>query len=153
MGLDMYLTKRHYVKNWNHEPERKHKITVKLNGKLRKDINFDNIGYLIEEVMYWRKSNHIHQWFVENVQEGNDDCEKYYVEKDQLKELLVTINDVLEDHNKASDLLPTQSGFFFGSTEYDSYYFDELEDTKKALEREIKLDHDYNTSYFYQPSW
>ena len=34
MGLDMYLSKRTYVKNWNFQKDdEKHKVTVKLNGK------------------------------------------------------------------------------------------------------------------------
>ena len=39
MGLDMYLSKRTYVKNWDHQPN-KHKVTVKLNNKIRKGIGF-----------------------------------------------------------------------------------------------------------------
>ena len=29
---------------------------------------------IIEQVGYWRKANQIHNWFVENVQDGEDDC-------------------------------------------------------------------------------
>lgn len=39
--------------------------------------------------------------------------------------------------DKASYLLPTRDGFFFGGTEYDEYYFKDLEDTKDILERAI----------------
>ena len=28
MGLDMYLTKNTYVKNWAHNPKTKHKVTI-----------------------------------------------------------------------------------------------------------------------------
>jgi len=36
MGLDMYLYKKSYVKNWNHTPdEQKHSITVRIGGKIR----------------------------------------------------------------------------------------------------------------------
>ena len=39
-----------------------------------------------EEVGYWRKANQIHKWFVDNVQDGVDDCGEYKVTKEQLIE-------------------------------------------------------------------
>ena len=39
------------------------------------------------EIIYWRKANAIHKWFVENVQEGVDDCGEYEVTVEQLTEL------------------------------------------------------------------
>jgi hypothetical protein len=45
-------------------------------------------GSIIEQVGYWRKSNQIHNWFVENVQNGVDDCGAYEVNEYQLQELL-----------------------------------------------------------------
>ena len=56
----------------------------------------------VEDVAYWRKANHIHQWFVENVQGGVDDCKEYYASRKQLKKLLDTVNAVLQ----ASRLVP-----------------------------------------------
>lgn len=41
---------------------------------------------------------------------------------------------VLEDASTARRLLPTQEGFFFGSTDYDQYYWEDLESTKAQLE-------------------
>jgi hypothetical protein len=43
------------------------------------------------------------------------------------------VNEVLEDHSKASELLPTAIGFFFGSTDYDEWYFKDLEYTKEVI--------------------
>ena len=60
MGLDMYLHKKTYVKNWDHmKPEELHEITVKKGGKVRKDIKPDRINEVVEEVAYWRKANAI----------------------------------------------------------------------------------------------
>ena len=42
---------------------------------------FDGVGY-------WRKANEIHNWFVENVQGGEDDCGMYEVSEEKLVELL-----------------------------------------------------------------
>ena len=43
---------------------------------------------IIEEVGYWRKANAIHKWFVDNIQDGEDDCGYYEVAPEQLEELL-----------------------------------------------------------------
>ena len=32
-------------------------------------------NHIAEQVGYWRKANAIHQWFVDNVQDGEDDCD------------------------------------------------------------------------------
>lgn len=50
---------------------------------------------IIEQVGYWRKANQIHNWFIENVQGGEDDCDYYDVSREDLKELLDTCNVVL----------------------------------------------------------
>lgn len=51
----------------------------------------DKYGYehIMEEVGYWRKANQIHNFFVENVQDGEDDC-SYHDEctKEILEDLL-----------------------------------------------------------------
>lgn len=45
--------------------------------------------YTVEEpVGYWRKANHIHNWFVENVQDGIDECQPTEVTAEQLEDLL-----------------------------------------------------------------
>ena len=102
MGLDMYLF----------ESE-------------KEDITFDDIGN-IEELVYWRKANAIHNWFVVNVQNYKDDCEIYPVSKEKLEELLHACKEVLDDYTKAEELLPTKGGSFFGSTLYSDYYFDNI---------------------------
>lgn len=91
MGLDMYLSKKHYVKNWDHQPKEEHvKVTVKQNGKKYPYIDANNITYIQEGVGYWRKANQIHQWFVDNCQNGVDECQEAWVDPEQLRELLQT---------------------------------------------------------------
>lgn len=88
MGLDMYLYKRNYVQNWDHmKPEEKHVITIKKGGKEVKSINKDKIVFIVEQVATWRKANAIHAWFVNNVQDGDDDCGTYDVGVEQLERL------------------------------------------------------------------
>lgn len=44
----------------------------------------------------WRKANHIHKWFVDNVQDGIDNCGTYEVTKEQLEELLNICKEVAD---------------------------------------------------------
>ena len=151
MGLDMYLSKEYYVKNWDHTPKKdRHAITILKGGKPSK-IDTKKITNITVEIGYWRKASEIHNWFVQNVQDGADNCGKYDVSEEQLEELLKLAKEVLADHSKAKELLPTQQGFFFGSTDYDEYYFQSLEDTKKMLTQALKKKDD---GYFqYRSSW
>ena len=68
-----------------------------------------------------------------------DDCRPVEITVDKLEKLLDDCKKVLADHSLASSLLPTQSGFFFGSTEYDEYYFGEIERTIEIIEPVLKF--------------
>lgn len=57
---------------------------------------------LWDGVAYWRKANAIHNWFVENIQNGVDDCGTYEVTKEKLEELLHTCT-VVKCHSKLVD--------------------------------------------------
>ena len=149
----MYLTKKTYVKNWDHmEKENLHQITVKKGGKVRKDIKASRISEIVEEVAYWRKANSIHAWFVENCQDGVDNCQKSYVSLEQLGELLEQVEMILKHKDKAEDILPTVGGFFFGSTDYDKWYFEDMENTKTLLSAIIAEDQGTG-GYYYHASW
>ena len=86
-----------------------------------------------EEVMYWRKANQIRAWFADNLENFHDNGETE-VTKEKLEELLQLVKDTLANRDMASEWLPTSSGFFFGSTEYDEYYWEDLKHTEEALE-------------------
>lgn len=50
-----------------------------------------------EEVGYWRKANQIHNWFVENIQDGVDDCHYHReVTEEDLNDLLIVCERVLD---------------------------------------------------------
>jgi hypothetical protein len=151
MGLDMYLERKTYVKNWDHMTQDE-RTEITLKGKKTKGIKPERIKEITEEVGYWRKANHIHKWFVDNVQDGEDDCNPYYVSKEQLRELLNLCKKIDKDHSLAEELLPTQGGFFFGDTNYDDYYFQSIVDTITMLEKVVK-ESDDNGSFYYQSSW
>lgn len=153
MGLDMYLNRKTYVKQWSHQtPEEKFEITITKGGKPYDGIDISNVTHIEEEVGYWRKANQIHRWFVENVQNGVDDCGEYSVGKSQLEKLLNECREVLNDHSKAEDLLPSAAGFFFGNTDYDEYYYDDLERTIVMLDK-ILGETNPNQDIYYSSSW
>ncbi len=49
--------------------------------------------------------------------------------------LLEVCKQVAADPSKAEELLPTQSGFFFGGTEYDEYYMNSIPGEPGSVER------------------
>ncbi len=134
-----------------------HDVTVKKAGKVRKDIDKKKVSSIVEEAAYWRKANQIHRWFVENVQNGVDDCKEYYVDIEQLKKLVGICETVLAAKNDvlSASLLPPQEGFFFGGTELDEYYYNDVSNTIDMLKECIinaTVDNG-STDYYYQSSW
>ena len=122
---------------------------------------------IMKQVGYWRKANEIHNWFVENVQDGEDDCD-YHNEctMEILEDLLHTCKTVLDscattyrdgqvviDSSVAEELLPRCRGFFFGGDGYDEYYVSDIVDTIKILE-DVLATTDFETQMvFYISSW
>ena len=158
MGLDMYLSKKTYVRNWDHQkPEERHEVIIKKGGEIRKDIKPERITNIVEEVGYWRKFNALHRWFVETVQNGNDDCGTYYVDHSKLEELLKILEEVSarrgeyeENELVAQKLLPTAQGFFFGSDDYDDWYYEYVKETITIVKECLA---DKSGSYYYDSSW
>lgn len=155
MGLDMYLTAERYVSEWSND-----ELRTKLNSLSEGISSTWGAEGITYEVGYWRKSNQIHNWFVKNVQDGVDDCKKYHVSHEDILELYNTVCEVLNDRGLASELLPTQSGFFFGGTDIDEWYFGDLENTKRILEPLVEMIQDeekvkelYDYDFYYHSSW
>ena len=153
MGLDQYL----YAKKYTSDSAIFNKIEIfdQLKQTLGTDVAFltkRNPSISVEmKVGQWRKSNQIHQYFVNNCQDGRDDCREYYVDRENLVGLLDLCKQVLANKSKAEELLPTQDGFFFGDTEYDQWYYSDLTDTVEILENCLKMDDDWE--FYYQSSW
>lgn len=146
MGLDMYLNAKRFL--WHNEED-----LAKQLGENFPEIGERRVKEITVEAAYWRKSNQIHKWFVDNVQDGVDDCGTYDVSREQLAELLNVIEQVLADKSKAGALLPVQSGFFFGSDKYDQFYFEDLEDTKTTLLSLIDKEKWDRWFFEYHSSW
>ena len=113
-------------------------------------------------VGYWRKANQIHHWFVENIQNGNDDQREYIVSKEQLIELLETCYEVLKyvdlkncivkDEEAVRGLLPTYEGFFFGRYDYGEDYIDDIKNTIKIL-KDVIGNTDFDKEDIYYSCW
>ncbi len=116
------------------------------------DVAHDIYGVNVEVTCaYWRKANQIHAWFVKKVQGGNDDCGDYYVSHEKLQALLDLVNKALAERNP--NLLPPQEGFFFGSTDIDEWYWNDLKNTKTKLDRIFALPEMSKLSFSYTSSW
>lgn len=140
---------------------------------------------IIEQVGYWRKANQIHNWFVENIQDGVDDCDYHReITKADLEKLLAICNKIKDiavmeegsivnghsykdgqwtpmfedgafivNADEIETLLPTQSGCFFGSTGYDTYYMQDIETTIEIITEVLETtDFDIQMIY-YVSSW
>ena len=141
---------------------------------------------IIEQVGYWRKANEIHNWFVDNIQDGIDDCDYHNEVTEEMLELLRAIciavikasklvngkiengwtldkdgnriysyedGLVVEDSTVAERLLPTTSGFFFGSTCYDEWYINDLKETVEIIDKVLETTDFENQMIFYVSSW
>lgn len=157
MGLDMYLNARKYVSGYDFDkaPEKQaYADVLSASGLTKKDVEFGNPSATISiSVGYWRKVNSVHNWFVKNVQDGVDECQRASVSREQLAELLQACEIVIADATKAEELLPPSAGFFFGSTDLDQYYYEDLKRTAKMLNRLLTSDRLKDFDFEYQSSW
>jgi hypothetical protein len=156
MGLDMYLKAKTTTANneyYQKNPEVFDEVLQTL--ELTPDqLDPEMLSMTISiPVVYWRKENAIHAWFVKNAQDGNDNCAEYWVSRERLQELVKTCKQVLADKNLAHSLLPTTEGFFFGTTQYDQYYFDGLKKTQDRIEKYLRSPQFNDYDFYYQSSW
>ena len=155
MGLDMYLEARKFISGWDFKPEEEREMFRQIVSSVGMDeVHDERFATVNVNVAYWRKANAVHDWFVKNVQGGEDDCKPYHVSREQLIELQKICERVYKsgDPELAGELLPTASGFFFGDTDYDEYYFEQIEWTAKRLGLLLeKMPEDID--FYYQSSW
>jgi hypothetical protein len=148
MGLDMYLTAKRYLSEYDPvEKQLKQEIDKVLDTKI------GSVKEVSLEAGYWRKANAIHNWFVNTVQDGVDECQESPVSLDQLQELSAIVNMVLDDNSLAGEILPPVEGFFFGDTEIDEWYLENLTDTKNILDNILNNPDSKNWQFYYQASW
>lgn len=153
----MYLEARKFEHNYsfmaenNGENETYTKVIEVIGAKTFVDKDRPSLSVSVA-VGYWRKANAVHNWFVSNVQGGNDDCRSYYVAREQLHELMEVCKEVMLHPNKAIELLPTTEGFFFGGTEYDEGYHHDISQTYFMLKKILETTPN-EWDFQYQSSW
>jgi hypothetical protein len=159
MGLDMYIFK---VKKTKHTIDELHELDREPNPNDPKIVEFLPLDQpypdtfkdyytIFHQVAYWRKFNALHNWFVTHVQVGIDNCAHYELDKDVLIDLLETLLNT-KSENDPSEMMPV-SGFFFGSTDVDEYYWEHIE---KAIDEISNLIDNTNWDkerLFYTSSW
>ena len=104
--------------------------------------------YYVEEDVYFRKVNFVYNFFSNKLE--NECC---FADKTDIEELISRCDKVLADHSLAQELLPTRCGFFFGSTEYDKWYFNDVEDCKEQMEKLLSNYNEDTDVVFFIMSW
>ena len=101
------------------------------------------------------KANAIHNYFVQTLGGGVDECQDMYVPRESLSELRQRCQDVIASDNmeeKAQEVgLETVSGFFFGDNEYSDWYKEDLKLTIEICDHVLALPEEYDIHY--QASW
>jgi len=146
MGLDMYLNAKRFL--WYNEDD----LAANIKRNFPDLPEHMQLQEVTVKAMYWRKANAIHKWFVDKVQGGVDDCSEFEVSLEQLEELLAVIDEVLDNPERAGDLLPPQEGFFFGGTDLDEWYWQDLKRTQSELQ-ELFTRNWRSWDFYYRASW
>lgn len=158
MGLDITFYKAKRSKD-NETKERLEEIRKELATEYLKGIDERNSKLIKEledekekinpwnEVAYFRKANFLIPFFG-----YEENCSNIEIDKYQVEDLIEACKEVLANHDKASFLLPTQAGFFFGSTDYDDWYFDDVQNVKEKFE-EILADFDRDEDILLMHFW
>ena len=158
MGLDMYLLKKK-------KGERKNSSSWNKAGYWRKANQIhrwfvENVQKGIDDCGYYRVS--LKQLFA-----LRDKCLKVIetakVEKGKICvgkryngsewEPIMEDGEYITNPDEVSEILPTTSGFFFGSTDYDQYYMQDIEDTIEII-NEVIATTNFDEEYIvYTSSW
>lgn len=136
MGLDINVTKiaKSMVKTNTNSWKDYEKLIDELN-----DIDCENFEFLA----YFRKVNFLFEFFSGSL---NEDETTAVITRWEMEELIEKCEFVLNNRDKASEILPTCDGFFFGSLDYDDYYFESV--AKVLLSFQVILEN-YSDDYLY----
>jgi len=157
MGLDMYLYRREYVSGWENTFINDKPGMQELYAAIADYYDADRCEgsphmYVDICVAYWRKANAIHKWFC-NLDGGRDECQSIYVTMNNLLELRTACQLVVDGDVEPERFLPTQAGFFFGSTDYDEWYEEDLKNTIAQIDRATKDIKSDWAEFIYRASW
>lgn len=102
-------------------------------------------GYWEQYNAYFRKVNFLFKYF----EDKGKMVDQYYafVEPEDVEDIIDRCQRINKDHSLADSLLPTQSGFFFGGTDYDEYYFYDIQNCLRQMKQYLKLFKGEGTGY------
>lgn len=105
-------------------------------------------------IKHFRKVNFLVKYF-EELGFDVENQTPLYISKENVVELKERCEEVLKNNELAEELLPTMSGFFFGSTEYDDYYFDDVKEVLEYCEETLlpMFDELDNSEGIYFSTW
>lgn len=129
MGLDQYITIRHKSTNNAYAKWEKYwklKDSERIGIRQPKEPS----GALI--IGYFRKHNNVHNWFVENVQKGVDDCGRYRISVDDLQNLKQICENIMS-HVTKTKRPPKYSTDIHGE-QYEVWQYDEYTITDEGME-------------------
>lgn len=166
MGLDMYLFKTakmepgfdytDFFNKIDYDASSEEAVRNCLPGPMVAYVTkYENMDYYrpYTEVAYWRKFNALHNWFVNRCQNGVDECQYSEVEEEDLKRILAILEKIKKKPDSAEDLLPTQEGFFFGSADYNEWYFENVKNAIKQISRILEETDFEKEIILYHSSW
>lgn len=136
------------------------------------DTSSDEFYEYVDELWYARKANALHRWFVDNVQEGEDDCRVALISEEKLEKLEAILDKIvgywdstgsqgLSDDDriekikdKCAKILPVRKGFFFGDYGYDYYFYMwPILDLRKNIKYLLNNGDIKKYNYYYNSSW
>jgi hypothetical protein len=181
MGLDMYLAATLYLSNWDHNsPDLRFAEVVKAIGltptEASPSINLEiTIGYwrkanaihnwFVTHVAGGEDNCEPIDVSRKQLQTLRDLCQQV-LDTAETKEGQIhagtswdasgqkehyTPGIVITNPKEVAELLPTTSGFFFGSTDYDEGYLEDLRHTIEIIDHALSLDKEYD--FQYRASW
>lgn len=176
MGLDMYLNKKTYL-GWNYEHNRKSALPDLLEFDINAEritYVYEQVGYWrkANAIHNWfvvnimNNEDKCEEFYVspDKIRTLLDTCNNVletaklekglincgYQYKDGIRTAITEEGLVISNAEEIAELLPTTEGFFFGSTDYDRYYLEDIKYTKELLEEVLK---DERGDYYYEASW
>lgn len=124
---------------------------------------FESQGVIINDhLCYWRKFNALHHYIAKNYGDlENDNCVDIHLEISDIEDILEILKkvqdtmktttktrldsrgneykeEVITNPKAVEKIFPTADGFFWGSTDYDDYYIDEVNRTVDVLEQVVR---------------
>ena len=141
MGLDMYLYT--YPEGLEEDIKKLHKLPPEERDKIWDETY---------EIGYWRKYNFLHKYLCDN---GELIVDKvlYFVPRKVLYEFLEKAVKVVKRQTirVSSQTLPVCEGLFYGSYEYDDYYYGQVHDTIIKITEILRDNQD--DKFLYYASW